>query len=997
MSIGNNQKPYRSACGNRTCPTGPAYRHAITRVIADKFTNVSTYTVTHKTCDPWQMTTPTALEYNQDECGLFSCSGYACDNCKEDGTPEYKLVENLRTLVLNEHTGATEAVNNNFVPDGTIDLTPCRALGFKAVQAKKAWHGRYGFTSAEADGHACGSSTTFADSKYRVVSRSFASSFSAGYTHTFTDATNACGLDGYLETGVSGISWSYSASTVFEVGQTTGVITQTSLSVDEDIANNGTYFTTMVNWQGATADWSWIPGVTPGDRYEITGVVDASGVVTLPTGPVTSEPCIEGPVPTDYPNLGIDFSTTLLAAFRNLRTIMANVDSICSKPSYYNGSETVTFDDLAAFVAFISEPFYGIAPHPEDVTVTILDENGDPGDWTLTDVLFAGGVSVAVAGTVVVSPGVEFDDYNYSASFQFNIALSGEYTSADVYAETQAVAAGYLFDDDALYPWRTDSYCYIAPLMRHNEVSTPVNPDLRQFTAYTDPLADVYDGTVVGPLPAGYQGVFDPMHDNWRHTFCAGTETPSAGKYSRGAVTPSFLPQNAPRWTDDGDLNGGWVWPCNYAAMDTSGCWLQKFAEVMIRRPSINFGRPYGPDRFTMDEENVYQFVSQSGSDVTLVTWDNQTPVSLPFVAGDIVGGPCVSGFYAVTSTSGNVITWGAKFADVPTGWQSAASFQAGTDDTALVFGKLRWPTAPGIGGLLAVSAATYNSGTGLTTLTTAAAPHILTGDKVDVAGFGLYSLSTNQTITRVDDTHFTLTGDYSTAKFLTAYGHKWYFANDTSKGDFVWRTWELSLPAMTVTAEDHGEDCLPFKTCEPQVLYGTPNTEDFPNSFKFDFPASVAVGTAWVAQFEQHMVDPFYQVPHKPCGVIDATAENADALFWNADDGTCIADTTETFGLSSTRYLKRYAFPPLVEARLTLATGYGAAADETAPAMAAGTAPLDPTVAPPSNAQFVAYGTVPDCVIAYSTPWGIYLNQHGCIDAAGRFANEYTANLAAL
>jgi hypothetical protein len=410
-----------------------------------------------------------------------------------------------------------------------------------------------------------------------------------------------------------------------------------------------------------------------------------------------------------------------------------------------------------------------------------------------------------------------------------------------------------------------------------------------------------------------------------------------------GKWTPSYLPASCGLWTQDNrfinTITANLIWPCPFIVANSDGIYLQKWIETIIPPPngSYNAARPYGKDRFRIDETQAYCY------ELGYIRDQDSNPIVSTTFTG-LWGGISVDGFYSGCSTDvAGVLTLGTKVLDVPTGW----TVPSGDEDD--VFAKLRWEDAtkhvPGFGGKLDVTAA-YDSGADETTFTYTGGEYIVSSDKVSVMGYGDAILGTNLAITRLGDTSLKVSGDYSAALWLVPYklfdgttdGTKYYFANDTHKSTFVSRTWTLEMDGWTITDSDVEQSCLAISPCTPQTLLATPNDE-YGNS-ELVWPASMDPNTVWLGQFMQWTVDPFYQTPHAPCG------------------GGPVPDTT--------------CKVPYIEARIAVGTNYGLAQNETAP-----TPPspinLGATVAPPDTADLTGTGAIVDLLNNPTTAFTIW------------------------
>lgn len=1006
MSANTTQKPYRSACGVRQCLTAPKYRHAIARVIADKFVNttnakyLSGCGVGYFFKQP-----PISYEYNQDACGAASCGvGIGpCGACTGD-EPDLKLVDagyGYHPVIPADSAPGTLA-GNTFTKDGTVDLTACRELGFKNVQASKTWHGTFGLL------HNCDGDGANSDTKYL----GYSCSFLGKYQHYAS-------LNGSRLT-ISDIT--YSGNSGWSVNRYSGIISGSSqIKMDNYNINYD------IDFDGCTL----VPKPTEHVEH-----FDSCG---SPGDNYTIDPC--------WADLLGQYADEL-RAFPSCQNDTPAMDSgVLCKPIPSNIIQMVlswtTFSKT-------NSGWSSSGTHDESSSAGI-----SKWDWAINVSRSNTGYTASLTLDYTYldfAPGF-CDTYDggesYHLEYSVTVMLTNPYTINDVLSDAKSLSNTWNLADDAQYPWRTDENCFIAPHVSYSESPSPVIPIVASpdNCSYTDPASASYNGSVLGaPLPAGYgqgspRGVWDFYHDNWYRRFCADDPTPHWAQAAEtiGSFTPSYLPANAPRWTPEILIGADvpYIWNQPFVLADATGVFLQKWCETIVERPSYDFARPYGYDKFLIDEDHVYQITSVSGSTVTLVNWDNSAVTSLPFTGADIVGpvtGPSGRGFYAVSAVGTNTVTLGTFKFLAPSDWTS----QASDIDTSICFGKLRFPTCPGFGNLLRatpIAPSTYNAsatyakgdcvtdgGTDYVSLQDTNTGHtpgssptywlagaamlypttttIQTGEKIDLLAAGLSAIATNQTLTRITDTIGAVAGfSYSSIATLkqicpnklfdgTTTGQKYYFADNAPKGDFVWRQWTVNLADSSYTHSEGGS-CLPRTPCQPQVLLCSPNGETFTNAYSMSFPGTIHNGQLWLGQFEQWMVDPFYQAPHKPCGIVDSTVDEPATLAWSSDDGTCQADTV-TPTLGGDAYQKFYALAPFVEARLTKPSNYGNAENESPPDSPFN---LNPAVAPPSTVTMANIETtLINAIRNDARPWGIYLRERSCVCAAPPTRADFAA-----
>ena len=171
------------------------------------------------------------------------------------------------------------------------------------------------------------------------------------------------------------------------------------------------------------------------------------------------------------------------------------------------------------------------------------------------------------------------------------IDTSTAYSSNDVYEDIKYLLSKWNLSDDKEYPWREDTKCGVAPIVEYREVRQPVSPNMPiPLTAsYYDTNSNYYDGKILGePLPAGYERYFD-FDYSW---FISDPADAGMGGYP-----PSYLPQNATRWTSDLP-NAPGAKPSNAWLIFNGGILQgQKWAEIKEFVPSQNLFRPCGEDR----------------------------------------------------------------------------------------------------------------------------------------------------------------------------------------------------------------------------------------------------------------------------------------------------------------------------------------------------------------------------------------------------------------
>ena len=179
------------------------------------------------------------------------------------------------------------------------------------------------------------------------------------------------------------------------------------------------------------------------------------------------------------------------------------------------------------------------------------------------------------------------------------------------------------------------------------------------------------------------------------------------GGYSNDALPPATL-----RWMDDStaqydaiaNRNGAPTPPGNYPQ-----AWYNQYNSVITggkyvaatqKWPSVNFGRPCGPDKFAVDQTTVCCITGGAAPNFTVQVAGTSLAPLAP--GGLAVNDYIVSegdGIYRITGISGSgpwTVSVGGKLDDLPTGFEFSTG---GSGDGYRHLGRLRFPNTPGICG----------------------------------------------------------------------------------------------------------------------------------------------------------------------------------------------------------------------------------------------------------------------------------------------------------
>lgn len=549
-----------------------------------------------------------------------------------------------------------------------------------------------------------------------------------------------------------------------------------------------------------------------------------------------------------------------------------------------------------------------------------------------------------------------------SISGTSTVTLGSEVDSATLQTTLDNLLSHWDMTDDKQYPWRSDGYCGIAPLVCLNEQEGSINPfsvTALSSTDYFSPLNDEYDnepytegwtptydiieafdesayqwqwaeGQDASTAPAsalilvvdgqiigkpGHAGNFDLFFKNYMYSPCTigGSSiwwVNSIGEFNTGQYG---IPLSATHWTNKYEASMTMLGAFTYNSLDGSVI-RQKWAEKKLPFHSWDFNKPYGNDKFSIDEPAFGCNVSGDTSSVTFDCYDYIPQVD------EIWGGVFTDGYYPITSVSNSGSTYtvslGTKFSFVP-------SYVI--DD----FYKLRFPTASAVGleqfsaVYVAASSSTYLTfGTELVNVSGSCKVDLYDGSINELKQFTPDTLIvSNVDLYKNSPTEYYVSGNYTNSSFICGVGKlpKWY--DNNQKGQIVTLEWQhdyrtnaetsrlvdvldcdgnpvytgsanngyASFTARQVSAPTSSVNGLQIGSlgCVTDVVCYSNNGETFNSTSKTYAIPQISLDYDYTALWQSQVLQSVYafdwQLPHKPC--------NKSDYFASIDDGTCLPD----------------------------------------------------------------------------------------------------------
>jgi len=488
--------------------------------------------------------------------------------------------------------------NQTFADSGTASPNVCGNHGFKVVQSKRAWNGRFGFI----DDYVLNPKS--ATSKFK--SANYEASFSENYSGT----QNIYDGSGNFIVTNSGSGQHFCSTSSFNSLSIGGV----SLCSPQMNYNDG-----GGNWIKPIDDPSFF------NYFEPCSAINCNGDVQIPiTMPQTGyQALIDSGQNTIITNKNKQLlkDITFIDADRSIVTFKIPWLKTVDGYQTYQGP----ISGVAAWIDGLNlNDDYSVCSNGE-FDIYKVHRNFSVSKLELTNTKF----SVTISCSAYNSYHLNFDDgncailapkyyadYEYEGVYTATVNLGDENKSSDIESDCKSLLNQWDMTDDTVYPWRTDTECRVAPMVIRREAHGTA-PSIGYCESVTDSnLLSKFDGSIYGaPLSAAYydKGWFDFIEDEYHYQ--------EDGKlcYSYGNYSPTYLPTTATHWTD-GALDTGifgrfivnyqYILPpfvnhgCAFLANNQEAFWASKWAEIKEPLPSQNYWGECGlqPNQCAIDD-----------------------------------------------------------------------------------------------------------------------------------------------------------------------------------------------------------------------------------------------------------------------------------------------------------------------------------------------------------------------------------------------------------
>ena len=808
----------------------------------------------------------------------------------------------------------------------------CQKVGFKAIQARKTWHGEFAYRDPDRPQNYGRCPAPSAPSGVKYLSKTFNIHLHGTYIVTSLADKVGGGTETWVDTATYDVdvvqTWTIDPlSGVMSVagGCTAGPSVMTfKRSVDGgdpvDVSPFGSFPIANDNWLGAFSSMALFCDNTVGMSGSHGGAHFDGGTPDV-----------------------------LAAEFHG---IWPDIDETIVYPPYV---PTVPPD-----------PPIGVVWAPGGATIRHTETLGTD-SVTTTDTGFA--IELGQERSYTTTFGAPLPSKPYMVSWSGSNSASVSYQQGDAYLATTVISqvkdllALWNLSDDKLYPWRQDRWTTVNPLLSYDEYpGAQTLPDGPGACDYADTSG--HTGEILGkPITGGHpemrldaETVIDNFTDYtggevWHLTYppsaissvdrygydvgtdstvlkfhgvlgadytqdlVAGTVTETGGNLLNSA---SSAPYDYVRITYTTQAMAGGHFDYRHVNprwFDDSGTW-----RFDLRMFGAYSGGGFGPD----PTDNVQPWNATQWTGCT--DGQNQDGKAFPH------------GAFFISDANGAT---GQKYAEIKLPLHSQNWFgpcgadrdvmvgQSCADETcAPTGGAHRWPDAWPIEGDRFVVGATAAAGV-VTITMDRAADYLRAGDSVEFTGDDAAVVGTAKTVTAVGAGTFTYTGtvpDLAVVKRVRSAGAPaWWWYDTDGKGDCLsiqhtrdFRSVSVEIdPGGTVRATQLSAYGMPrdvaaytvsqwgvkFVPCLPAVLCYSPNydvddpdsIDSFGNGITLGFPelsVDARFGWRWQGVFLQAVQDLWYVTPRQPCGGPDSlTGVCTNICAWVPDDGNGLSE----------------------------------------------------------------------------------------------------------
>jgi len=789
----------------------------------------------------------------------FTISGQIGTNAVLNGSWTVASIVDVNTFTFEISSSPTTALTAATL-DFRRNMDFCKGRGFKTVQSKKSWNGRWGFVDDYV------TTPKLAQSKYQ----------SADYTASFLE--NYSGTQQSFDGGGNPLCVSSGSGS-----QNISTHCVNSLSV-----GGVGICTPQMNYSDGLANWLECPS-TYWDYWKPCSIFSCGGDFQVPLVMQV----------TGYPELiSSGYNTSVVDSNKQLLKDLTYIDSdrsiVTLKIPWFktiDGYQTYQgpISGIATWLAGFNLDISGIGCNAGQCDDYKVYRNFTITDLKLTNTEFSFTIKCDAFnqyhiytddGTGHLGTPIYFADYKYSGTYSAKAVLSSEYKFSKVQSDAFELLNQWDMTDDTVYPWRTDSNCGVAPMVVRKEM-IGTSPSIGYCEAETNSNDLLrYDNSIYGaPLTekAYYdKGWFDFYSDKYMYS-----PDPFGGTqlcYEYGQYAPSYLPTMATHWTDGAtdtsDRGGSWqpfsrfkynylydLPPfvnnsCAFISNNQEAFWASKWAEIKEPLPSQNYWGVCGvqPNQCATDSHN--------------------------------------GGFGVTCSPMRDLKVLDATTCEI-----------TGTD---------RYPTAFAICGKAAIVSMSRDSGSGVVTVVHASTPLLRTGDAVDFINAGDTITVSNVTVTVDSDTQFHFTGSLPTGSFIVSHGATGFSFYDLApKGYFVRTTNNRGA----ITAEEGNVQSTGAKVGIIAILpLGSPElaSPKWParSTVQYtDYP-SILPTESWLSSINQAMSDRFW------------IKSQDEKISDGGDPATCVAKNQDGTPCDPLGDPCVPLITPLVEARLHAPTG---------------------------------------------------------------------------